>query len=257
MFTEEQLKAMVDKRVEEAVAKRLTEALELRSVAERMNPFAASHHSDSISINSPPGSLRLPADGWHKREFKKEVAAHYGLTSPNEGMVFNMLGEEKSKSEVILAHIWPRSYTNWDDPCQHLGMPKEFYRDPRCFLLLPEEVEKAFDKGVLIFIPSPPEGAAGRRAIAIHVIQPRHALATDYVKSLDGKQLNIPQGLPYCRILAFFALMAKRVAAAKKINCEPHVEAALHLAESNATDSTSGQEALTSFVGKLRTVRVL
>lgn len=230
---------------------KLEEVHGLRSLCDRMNPFLASHHSDSISIHSPPGSVRFPATEPDRRKFKKAVAAHYGLTSANKGMLFNMLGEEQAKGEVILAHIWPRSYTNWGDPCEHLGMPKDFHMNPRGFLLLPKEVEKAFDSGVLILVPSPPAGAAGSRAITIHVIRPD--AASEYVKALDGRQLYIPQGLPFCRLLAFFALQAKKQVAM----CAEHVNAAVRIAESNATDSLSGRRMLSDFVEKLRRVRCL
>jgi hypothetical protein len=242
MLTQAQLTALVDKRLADAFA--------LRALCDRMNPFRASHHSDSISIHSPPGSVRFPATETEKRKFKKAVAAHYGLASGTKGMLFNMLGEEKSKAEVTLAHIWPRSYTNWGEPCEHLGMPGDFYKNPRCFLLLSKEVERAFDEGVLILVPSQPQGAAGSRAITIHIIQPGHVLATAYVNSLDGRQLHIPQGLPYCRLLAFFALQAKKQVG----KCDDHVEAAVRTAESDATDSSSGQRALSAFVDKLRGV---
>jgi len=177
------------------------------ALLERLNPFARSHHSDSISTSSPSAAKSFPAScQWaiDRLLFKKVVAAYYGLTvKGNTYMLRNMLGDVTPFSKVTLAHIWPASYTNWGEGCENLAMPPEFYKNPRNFLLLTRSLHKAFDNGHVVLMPS-------RRHITIRFIN-REALDGKLDKALDGRKLFIPRrgAAPYKRQLAYFAMLAQ------------------------------------------------
>ncbi len=171
----------------------------------RLDPFAKSHHSDSLSAASPIPVDRFPAD-LHRHDFKMEVAKYYGLVVKGRPhLLRNMLNETVPFAEATLAHIWPATYTNWDDDVSaSLGLPAEFYKDPRNYLVLPKPLHDAFDHGHAVFIPS-------KKGITIRII--KDSRLTSHLKSLDGMRFCIPRegASPYKRELAYFALRAKGV----------------------------------------------
>ena len=173
--------ACADADIEAAKEQARREALEEMDLLQRINPFAMSHHSDSLSAFSPTGAMRFPPDN-ERTDFKAEVARFYGLNSKLKGMVYNMLGELVPFSEATLAYIWPASYTNWGDACEALALPGEFYKEPRNYLLLPKAIHDAFDHGHLIFTPS-------KRHITIRII--KHSRFTHDLTAYDGKRLHI------------------------------------------------------------------
>lgn len=168
----------------------------------RLNPFALSHHSDSLSAASPVPAARFPAEPDH-HAFKVEVARYYGhCVKGHPELLRNMLNETVSFAETTLAHIWPASYTNWGEVCASLGLPGEFYKDPRNYLLLPKPLHDAFDRGHVVLIPD-------RAGITIRLI--KASRFTTGLEGLDGRRLCIPRkgASPYKRELAYFALRAK------------------------------------------------
>ena len=178
------------------------EALEEAALLLRLNPFALSHHSDSLSAAPPVPAGRLPAEP-DRHDFKVEVAEYYGLfVRDRPELLRNMLNETMPFAETTLAHIWPASYTNWGDVCASLGLPGEFYKDPRNYLLLPKPLHDAFDHGHAVLIPD-------KTGVTIRIIKASRLTAG--LESLDGRRLCIPrQGVsPYKRELAYFALRAK------------------------------------------------
>ena len=54
----------------------------------------------------------------------------------------------------ILSHIWPREMERLVDDAAELRLPEEFYLSPRSYLILPRQLERAFDKMAVILIPS-------------------------------------------------------------------------------------------------------
>lgn len=111
-----------------AVTAAVRAALAERTLFDRMNPFARSHHSDSISIFSAAGAERFPGSDRERQKFKKEVINFYGLSSIFG--VVDMLGNLALLRAVTLAHIWPASYTNWEDPSRELALPGDFHKNP-------------------------------------------------------------------------------------------------------------------------------
>jgi ABC-type phosphate transport system substrate-binding protein len=99
----------------------------------------------------------------------RRVSNHYGA-SGSDGKVFNMLGEEADFSSITLAHIWPASYTNWNDVGLDLALPGDFHEDCRNFLLLPKDLHDEFDKGYVIFTLS--RQVDGTFKVFIHTIHP-------------------------------------------------------------------------------------
>lgn len=211
------------------------EALEKRAIFDQMDPFLNSHHTESVSIASDQA---FPGSNRERQAFKRQVAAYYGLTASDDGSLIDMTDQPRPFQEVHLAHIWPRSYQNWDLPCAHLGLPGEFYRDVRNFLLLPEDLHRAFDAGHVVFIPMPEEVVDGvaQRKILIQVIRPDKLGACQGVTALHDTYLHIPSSnLPYCRLLAFFALMAK-----KQVDVGAVIEGRMREAVDDGTNSSGG-----------------
>lgn len=212
--------------------------LDKRAALDRMDPFLHSHHTESVSVAS---SQAFPRTTGERQGMKRQVAAYYGLRS-EEGYLVDMTGTRRETKDVQLAHIWPRSYQNWDAPCEHLGLPGGFYQDVRNFLLLPQNLHQAFDAGHVVFIPKPQEVVDGvaRRRILIQVIRHDKLLAFPDVIALHNTHLHIPTpSLPYCRLLAFFALMAK-----KHVDVGLDTERLMRAAVDDGTDSAGGRSRL-------------
>jgi hypothetical protein len=189
--------------IEAAVVAAVAQALDRSKHLARSNPFARSHHSDSISVASPTNAQRFPAED-ERFAFKQTVATFYGLTVDDPTRLRNMLGDEDVSTAVTLAHIWPASYTNWGDACANLALPEKFYEDPRNYLLLPKYLHDAFDKGYVVLTPS-------KDGITISVIRHEKVRSLRDCASLmllHRRKLIIPQNSPYMRILANFALYA-------------------------------------------------
>jgi hypothetical protein len=100
------------------------------------------------------------------------------------------------KQRVTLAHIWPASYTNWSDAARELSLPPDFYREPRDFLLLPEDVHVAFDHGRVIFVPATTQILPAMCCLVL--LSASAAASCTY-----GKKLHLPKhdsgGVPYKR----------------------------------------------------------
>lgn len=179
------------------IAAGVARALADRDFVDSINPFANSHHSD---VTSPPGSIHGGPTNDGRVAFKKEVASFYGLTHANKDLLVDMFGVTRKFSDVTLAHVWPKSYTNSSTFADAMGLPQDFPMSPRNFLLLPRAVHVAFDTGKLAFIPS-------KERIVVRIFS-RHGLGED-VLALDGVALRIPQETPYKRTLGWFAWLAK------------------------------------------------
>lgn len=229
-----------------AIATAVRAAMEERELFDRMNPFARSHHSDSISLHSAVGATRFPGSEAERVAFKQEVAEFYGLTSLLPGTMLDMFNNRRFKNNVTLAHIWPASYTNWEEPCNELALPEGFHRDPRNFLLLPRDVHTAFDLGRIIFVPSTTH-------ITCYVL-PGHHLSKR-VRKLHGKALHLPKhdagGVPYKRQLAYFALRAKGRAVV-----DASIQASLEAAMSASADA-SGNAALQELERRMRAINII
>ena len=174
------------------------------ALLQRLNPFALSHHSDSLSAASPIQAARFPAEP-DRHDVKIKVAKYYGLfVKGHPELLRNMLNETVPFAEATLAHIWPASYTNWGEACASLGLPGEFYKDYRNYLLIPKPLHDAFDHGHAVLIPD-------KTGITIRIIKASRLTAG--LGGLDGRRLCIPRkGVsPYKRELAYFALRAKGV----------------------------------------------
>ena len=157
--------------------------LQTMAYLQRINPFAESHHSDSISVASSPDAVRFPSAS-DRAVFKREVAAFYGLeVKDDDSKLRDMLGNVSNFSDVTLVLIWPASYTNWGDRCSSLALPAYFYMNPRNFLLLPKPLHDAFDRGYVVFVPS-------KEHITIRVI--RREKVTLEVSDVDTRKLAIP-----------------------------------------------------------------
>lgn len=209
-----------------------------RDLFDRLNPFARSHHTESISAHSPEGATRFPSSN-ERYEFKRRVAAFYGLEAGDAEHLVDMFGVTRPISDVTLAHVWPASSTNWGDVEQELAMPVGFHLEPRNFMLLPRDVHVAFDEGNVIFIPS-------RSSIKCFVLS--SANVSDAVRQLHGRDLYLPlQVAPYKRMLAFFARCATRHSLA---DLADDVQAALESAMTSSEDS-AGNEALQSLLDRM------
>ena len=214
-----------------------------RALFDRMNPFSRSHHSDTISLHSATDAMRFPGSEKERKAFKKRVAKFYGLTSWIPGRMVDMLGNNAPTSAVTLAHIWPSSYTNWEDPQRELALPEGFYKDERNFLLLPEEVHHAFDKGHVIFVPSVAD-------ITCYVLP--GADVSGGVRAYHGTQLRLPSGkVPYKRQLAYFSLRAKG-----RRTVDATIQRALEEALNASADST-GNAALQALEERMRAIQLL
>ena len=155
----------------------------------------------------------------------------------------DMFGNNAPTKAVTLAHIWPSSYTNWEDPQKELALPEEFYKDERNFLLLPEDVHHAFDKGHVIFVPSVAD-------ITCYVLP--GADVSGGVRAHHGKKLRLPSGkAPYKRQLAYFSLRAK----GRKVVDET-IQRALEEALYASADST-GNAALQALEQRMRSIKLL
>ena len=190
--------------LESAVIAAVRAAMQERELFDRMNPFARSHHSDSISLHTAVGAARFPGSEGERVAFKQTVAEFYGLTSVLPRSMVDMFGNVHFRRNVTLAHIWPASYTNWEDPRNELALPEGFHQEPRNFLLLLRDVHEAFDAGHIIFVPAPSH-------ITCYVLPGKPVKKGLY--KLHGKKLHLPRhdagGVPYKRQLAYFALRAK------------------------------------------------
>jgi hypothetical protein len=238
------LTRIVEDAVKAAVGTALSAQRKELALLDRMNPFARSHHSDSISLHSAAGAQRFPGNERERKAFKERVAGFYGLQSRVPGFMTNMLGAFSREDRVTLAHIWPASYTNWADAERELSLPPEFYKEPRNFLLLPEDVHVAFDHGRIVFVPA---------ATHITCFVLPGAAVNKRIRKLHGRRLYLPRhdvgGVPYKRQLAFFALQAKGQAVV-----EQGVQAALDDALSASADA-SGNAAVHALEERMRAIQ--
>jgi hypothetical protein len=209
-----------------------------RDLFDRLNPFARSHHTESISVHSPEGAERFPPSN-ERFDFKRRVAAFYGLQAADAESLVDMFGVTRPIGEVTLAHVWPASYTNWGDVEDELAMPVGFHSEPRNFMLLPRDVHAAFDDGRVMFVPS-------LSSIKCFVLSP--AGVSDAVRQLHGRDLHLPLlTSPYKRMLAFFARCATRQSFT---SLDGDVQAALESAMASSEDS-AGNEALQSLIDRM------
>ena len=209
-----------------------------RDLFDRLNPFARSHHTESISFHSPEGAAERVPPSNERFDFKRRVAAFYGLEAADAESLVDMFGVTRPMGEVALAHVWPASYTNWGDLEEELAMPVGFHSEPRSFMLLPRDVHVAFDDGGVIFVPS-------SSSIKCFVLS---ADASDAVRQLHGRDLHLPLNTsPYKRMLAFFARCAARHSF---FDLDGHVQAALEAATACLEDS-AGNEALQSLIDRM------
>ena len=228
----------------------------LHALFNELNPFAASHHSDSVSLASSPTSPEAESltfrnkfeetgrftSSRQRASYLRQFAEYYGLQY-TDTQTMNMLGELDAHSNVILSQIWPASYQNWGRICSKLALPPKFHSDVRNFLLLPKWVEAAFDQGHIIFVPSPDK-------ITIRVLSRPQGLPPldNSLQSLDGRALIIPRAgeghVPYKRLLGFFAYMASTKA--------PTLELLQHELNDalSASQSEEGNAALTELIRK-------
>ena len=237
------LTGFADSVLEQRILNAVQNAMDERALFDRMNPFARSHHSDSISLHSAVDAHRFPGNERERKAFKETVASFYGLKSMVPGWMYDMFGSLSLKQRVTLAHIWPSSYTNWSDAARELAMPPGFYKEPRNFLLLPEDVHFAFDHGRIIFVPAITH-------INCYVLP--GAAVSKRIRKLHGKKLHLPKhatgGVPYKRQLAFFALQAKGQTAVGEV-----VQAALEGAMSASADA-GGNAAITALEQRMRAI---
>jgi hypothetical protein len=235
--------AAVAARIDDAVRAAVRDALAEVALFARMDPFARSHHSDSISAASPPGATRSPERD-ARYAFKQRVAAHYGLDAGEQGRMVDMFGVTRPTADVTLAHVWPSSYTNWQDPCDELALPVGFHEDPRNFLLLPADVHAAFDAGDVVFVPA-------AASVSCHVLP--GARVADGVQRLHGELLHLPRGqAPFKRLLAYFALRA--------VDRRAHVDAGLQATLDEALSASAdeaGSEAVQAVALRMRRVGII
>jgi hypothetical protein len=216
-------------------------ALRERDLFDRVNPFARSHHTDSISVHSPDGAARHPPSD-ERYTFKLRVAEFYGLLATDAEQLVDMFGVTRRVKDVTLAHVWPASYTNWGDMVAELAMPVGFHTEPRNFMLLPRDVHEAFDTGNVVFVPS---------TLGIRCFVRPEAPVSDAVRQLHGRSLHLPlHTSPYKRLLAFFARCATRHVFR---SLDPDVRAAFEEA-SSASEDTAGNAALQSLILRMEEV---
>lgn len=112
------------------------------------------HSTGASSQRSPRKEERL--------DLKLHVISYYGMVDPNDPKrcFTHVEGPSVLLQDATMAHIWPSSDAdNAGLLADELKLPHGFHIHPRNFLLLPEDVHKAFDSGWLLFLPTKaPEG---------------------------------------------------------------------------------------------------
>jgi hypothetical protein len=221
-------------------------AMQERDLFDRLNPCARSQHSDSTSAHSPPATMPLPSRE-ERCDFKLRVAAFYGLAAADGGggQITDMFGVAGPTADVTLAHIWPASYTNWEEPAREPSLPIGFHTEPRNFMLLPRDVHAAFDRGDVVFIPT-------TTGVTCFVLPA--ATVSDGVRRLSGRALHLPlQVTPYKRLLAYFARCATRHGP----TLDAGVQAALEASMSASAADDVGNAALQDLMSRMESSGVV
>ena len=236
------------------------EALALKAVNEyrmvhsfdpfaRMHPVRSATPSEASAASGSGGgggggedAPSSPAAAQRIRwAFKVSVAEFYGLAcADNPTVLVDMLGVLRPFHEVTLAHVWPASYQDFGTYAAEMALPGDFHGNVRNFLLLPEDLHKAFDSAKVCFIPC----SAG---IRMRVLRPEGLCAR--VAALDGVLLHLPGAaaspprVPFKRILGWMAWLAK---GANVVGPATELEMSEAL---GASASAEGNAALQSLVG--------
>jgi hypothetical protein len=183
----------------------------------------SSHHSDSISLASSVSTTTSASprrlEGRERVEFKRDTFGFYGLQHRNEAgnvsktMGVDMFGQLKPFKQIRLSHICAASFSNDIQFAAELGLPEGFKNMSRNYLLLPEAVERAFDAGQAIFVPSRSDHGPPR--VTFHVVKPDDlpAGSKTEVMSYDKRELHLPLAgegkVPYLRVLGWMAWLVK------------------------------------------------
>lgn len=117
--------------------------------------------------------------------------------------------------DAIMAHIWPSAQsTDSIALAAQLGLPADFNVDPRNFLILHKDVEKAYDAHALLLMPRKAAGALSPSAVARPFARLAGRLAGFNANNYAGSELFLPKAadghVPFMRLLAWKTVSALR-----------------------------------------------
>lgn len=165
-------------------------------------------YSTGWTVRSP-----LPEE---RADLKNDVVDFYGLAVlPTPGHApthcfTHMGGPPVPWAKATLAHIWPSSEADAADLLAgELKLDKGFHIHPRNFIILPDDVHKAFDHGWLLFIPR--QGQVILRAAHVSTVRVGRDPMSDesiakkqWVSSMDGQKLVFNNDeRPFMRVLGW------------------------------------------------------
>jgi len=153
-------------------------------------------------------------------ELKQRVVSAYNMQDPNDAQrcFTHMGGPSVLLQDATMAHIWPSSEADSAGLlADELKLPNGFHIHPRNFLLLPEDVHKAFDHGWLLFLPikAAEEGLSRVFLRALHLDSvtvagdpdsPQSQAKRAWLRGLDGSFLTFRNDArPFMRVLGWRA----------------------------------------------------
>jgi archaellum component FlaC len=162
-------------------------------------------------IHSETSSVAKLCDELHLHD----VSSFYGMPKKHACMVLGHC----THCDIICSHIWPKSTLG--KGLQSFDLTAADVNSPRNFLRLHEDIEKAFDKKYLTFLPTPGES----NSLTVHVLNPEillnpiptsdttHVTFADiHGREMDYRFSDDSSRRPFMRLLALHALRAFRTA---------------------------------------------
>ena len=167
------------------------------------------------------GSSRSPRPA-ERVDLKIKTIEYYGLWASNEvdrtkRMVYTMLPASDAEAgapiavpfrDAILSHIWPSSGApDAASIAKLLNLAEGFHVQPRNFLILQKDAEKAFDEDVLLLLPA-------KSAVRSRLFKSSAAFDMVALQRYVGRELFLPKRddgcVPFTRLLAWKAVSAIR-----------------------------------------------
>ncbi len=207
-----QLELKLTEKLETTVAslqKNLGNKLSSMEIASVFDPFKFISPSTPTTKAARKNDLRITAIAHYFPDcvLPKPSERTIPAAGPVPCMITDARCEGIAKGEnpaVVAAHILPHALSSHTDILQQLDLTPESLADPRNVLFLRKDIETAFDRGWVTFVPN----SSGD--FQLEVLAPMPYVSEDIV-TLNGKLLNFPPfKKPFTRALAYHSWFAWR-----------------------------------------------
>ncbi len=209
-----QLEVKLTEKLETTIAslqKTVGNMLSSMEIAAVFDPFKFTSPSTPTTKATRKSDLRITAIEHYFPDFvllkPSERTIPAALSVPC--MVTDVRGEGIQKGvnpAVVAAHILPHALSSHTDILEQLDLTPESLADPRNVLFLRKDIEMAFDRGLVAFVPN----SSGD--FQLQVLAPMPYVSEDII-TLNGTLLKFPPfKKPFTRALAYHSWFAWRKA---------------------------------------------